>query len=31
MPATVRANTKWYDDAMAATSYIGPQVAWKTK
>ncbi len=24
---TVRANTKWYDDVVAATSYIGPQVA----
>ncbi len=23
---TVRANTKWYDDVVAATSYIGPQV-----
>jgi len=23
---TVRANTKWYDDVVVATSYIGPQV-----
>jgi hypothetical protein len=23
---TARANTKWYDDVVAATSYIGPQV-----
>lgn len=26
---TVRANAKWYDDVVAATSYIGPQVGSK--
>ena len=25
-PNTVRANTKWFDDVVAATSYIGPMV-----
>ena len=25
-PNTMRANKKWYDDVVAATSYIGPMV-----
>ena len=28
---TIRANRKWYDDIVAATSYIGPQLAVRAK
>jgi hypothetical protein len=28
-PNMLRANKKWYDDIVAATSYIGPMVAAK--